>query len=159
MVKKSSKSCQRSLRMPHKDKWVQLKGKTLLWNFFIQRCALQKEENLAEQISMHSRPLGAGGAGDAMAPQNLANQLTWDPIRYGQLVLTAMKKSSQWPQKSVSTFQILVAGGLCLGCICFYIPFSMDDWKMCCILAPFAITPSEKKAKELLSWEEASIQL
>ena len=34
-------------------------------------------------------------------------------------------------EKSVSTFQMLVAGGLCFfGCICcFYIPFCKDDWK------------------------------
>ena len=34
-------------------------------------------------------------------------------------------------QKSISTFQMLVAGGLC--CfgfpLCFYIPFCIDDWK------------------------------
>ena len=34
-------------------------------------------------------------------------------------------------QKSIGTFQMLVAGGLCcFGCICcFYIPCCIDDWK------------------------------
>ena len=34
-------------------------------------------------------------------------------------------------QESISTFQMLVAGGLCLFGfpLCFYIPFCIDDWK------------------------------
>ena len=34
-------------------------------------------------------------------------------------------------QKSISTFQMLVAGGICFfgGICCFYIPCCIDDWK------------------------------
>jgi len=89
---------------------------------FMIWCALQKEENLAEWISMHSRPLGTGGA---MAPPEFGPDPIWTTCpKCNEEILTMT-------QKSISTFQMLVAGGLCcLGCIwCFYIPFCKDDWK------------------------------
>ena len=114
--------------MPPKDKWVQLKSKTLLWNFFIQRCALQKEENLAEWISMHSRPLGTGGA---MAPPEFGKPVNLGPNPIWTTCPNCNEEILTMTQKSISIFQMLVAGGLCfLGCICcFYIPFCKDDWK------------------------------
>ena len=73
-----------------------------------------------------------------------------DPIRFGQLALTAMKKSSLGLKKAL----VLFNASLLVDCaflaffapVCFAAFTFLSAWaigKMCCILAPIAITSSE----------------